>query len=199
MASQTEIVNRAAIKIGASTILNIGEDNKTAIVMSALWDTVRRSELSKRYWNFSLARIQLAKLGSGSDWGFDNLYQLPVDFLKIVQVNDFYIAPSLSDYINSDDSPYALEGQNIATDFDAPLKVRYVRDLTETGLYDALFVEAFASKLAYEACYSITQSHQGCDRAYNDYLAAVKEAARSNAISRPPQSIPDDSWMLSRL
>ena len=199
MASQVEIVNRALIKIGGNRITSMGDDSKSAKVMSALWDTVRKSEITKRYWNFALARAQLAKLSTAPSWNFQNQFQLPVDFLKIVQVNDMYIVPSMTDYVNGDNSPYAIAGQTIETDFEDPLKIRYVKDIADPGLFDHLFVEVLASKLAYEACYEITQSRQGCDQALNDYNIAIKEAYKSNAISRPPQSIPDDSWILSRL
>lgn len=199
MASQVEIVNRALIKLGGNIISSMGDSSKSAMVMSSIWDSVRQSELSKHFWNFSIARSQLPKLLSGPSWGFGNSFQLPNDFLKIIQVNSFFIIPSQSDYITGDDSSYAIEGSCIATDFGDPLKIRYIRDITDTGLFDHLFNEVLASRLAYEACYSITQSRQGCDQAQADYNLAIKAASLSNAIAKPPQSIPDDSWIISRL
>jgi hypothetical protein len=77
--------------------------------------------------------------------------------------------------------------------------MRYVADVTDPGAFDALFVEVLSSKLAYEACYDITQSNQGREAAAQDYKMAVVEAARANAIEKPPQGFPDDSWMLGRL
>lgn len=199
MASQTEIVNRALIKLGGDTVTDISDRSKSARVMSAIWDTVRRSELTKNFWNFALTRAALPALGSVPLSQFTIAYQLPSDYLKIYQVGDFYDVNSLTDYINADDSPYAIEGQKILTNLDAPLNIRYVSDVTNSGLFDPLFAEMLASKLAYEACYQITQSRQGQEIAMNDYRMARKEAVFSNAISRPPQSIPDDSFILGRL
>ena len=156
MASQTEIVNRALLKLGGSPITSIADNSKAARVMGGLWDTVRKSELTKRFWNFALARTSLAALSDVPDWGFGVKYQLPIDFLKLVQVNDFFVSPGLQDYRNMDDSPWAIEGQELLTDFGAPLKIRYVRDITDPGTFDALFCEVMASKLAYEGCYAIT-------------------------------------------
>lgn len=199
MASQTEIINRALFKLGGNPITSITDNSQAARVMSGLWDTVRKAELTKRYWNFALARSSLAALTTAPDWGFDYQYQLPVDFLKIVQVNDVFIAPGMQDYRNMDDSPYAIEGSVILTDFGAPLKIRYVKDITDAGLFDPLFCEVIASKLAYEACYAITQSLQGREQANADYKLAIKEAGLSNATAKPPQGTVDDSWMMGRL
>lgn len=199
MASQVEIVNRALTKLGASRITSLSDSNKSARAMSACWDTVRKAELSRRNWNFALARQSLPALGTTPDWGYGYQYQLPNDYLKLVQVNDIYAAPGLVDYRQSDDSPWAVEGSAILTDFAAPLKVRYVRDVTDTGLFHPLFVEVMACKLAEETCYEIMQSRDGQRQALEDYKIAIKEATLLNAIERPPQGIPDDSWMLGRL
>lgn len=199
MASQVDICNRALIKLGAGQITSITDNTKAARVLSGLWDTVRKAELQKRFWNFALTRTSLAALGATPDWGFGYQYQLPVDFLKLNQINDTFIPPGLMDYRNGDDSPYAIEGQVILTNFGSPLKIRYVKDVTDTSLFDALFTEAFASRLAVEACYAITQSRDGTRQANDDYKQAVKDASLSNAIAKPPQGMPDDSWMMGRL
>ena len=199
MASQVEIVNRALIKLGAKTISDMTESSVSARTMTALYDTVRRSELTKRYWNFSLARAQLARLASDPLYGFTSAYQLPTDFLKVVQVGDFYFDPGIDDYLTGDNSPYAIEGQIINTFYGDPLPLRYVKDITDPGLFDSMFIECFASKLAYEACYAITQSNQGRSDAMADYKIALKEGSLSNAIAKPPQGIPDTSWITTRL
>lgn len=199
MASQVEIVNRAIIKLGGETITSLADNKKSARVFSSLWDTVRKAELSRTYWNFATQRASLPALADAPDWGFAYAYQLPTDYLKLMQVNDIFVAPGLADYRQYDDSPYAIEGQSIFTDFGAPLKIRYVKDITDTGLFHDLFVEALASKLAYEACYSVTQSREGQRQASDDYNKALKEARLSNAVERPPVGLPDDSWVLGRL
>ena len=199
MASQVDICNRALTKLGADRITSLDDNSKSARSMKSLWDTVRRAEIRKRPWGFALKRDSLPSLAAAPAWGFALAYQLPPDFLRLVQVSDVFIVPSLTDYREGDDSAYAIEGGQLLTDFPAPLKIRYARDITDPGAFDALFVEVFASKLAYESCYEITQSRQGCEAAMQDYKIAVTEAIRCNAIERPPQGLPDDSWVLGRL
>jgi len=200
MASQTEICNRAGILLGCEALItNISDNSKPARTFNALWNTVRKEELCKHYWGFSLSRTQLAALSSVPSWGFGASYQLPSDYLKMVQVNDVYASPGLVDYRQYDDSPYAIEGQTISCDYSAPLKIRYVSDIQDSGLFPPAFVGAFSARLAYLACYTITQSNQRQDACMQEYNLALAEARRSGAVEKPPQGIPDDSWLLGRI
>ncbi|VVE74073.1 hypothetical protein PCA31118_04674 [Pandoraea captiosa] len=199
MASQTDICNRALTKVGAARITNINENSKPARVMSALWDTVRKAELRRRFWKFAIVRTTLPALSEKPAWGYNTAFQLPADFLRLVQVNDTFAVPAMTDYRDQDDSAYQIEGSQILTIFNAPLKIRYVQDVADPGKFDALFVEALASKLAYEACEEITQSLSKRQQAAEDYKQAMRDATLAGAIERAPQGFPDDSWMLIRL
>lgn len=199
MASQVEVCNRALTKLGAKRITSINDPSKSAQCLASLWDTVRMAELRRAFWQFAISRTSLAALGTAPAWGYTKQYQLPTDYLRLIQVNEYYASPALVDYREGDDSLYAIEGDKILTNLGAPLKLRYVADVTDPGVFDPLFVECLASKLAYEACYEITNSNQQKDVAANDYKAAKIEAVRIGAIEKPPVGIPDDAWILGRL
>jgi hypothetical protein len=199
MAAQIEIVNRALFKLGALPLASMGDNNKQARIMSGLWDTVRKSELRRNLWSFAIKRGSLPALAQTPAWGYTTSFQLPADCVRLVQVNDLYISPSEVDYRTMDDSPYAIEGNTLLASFPAPLKVRYVADITDPGAFDALFVEALSAKLAYEACEGITQANEKKNVASEDYKAAIKAAAMVNAIEKPSQGIADDAWMTARL
>lgn len=199
MASTVEIYNRALIKLGAAIVTSVDDASKPARTLTAIYDTVRKSELRKSLWGFALATVELPAVSTPPAWGFANSFQLPSDFLRLVQVNDTFVDPSLNDYRQDDDSAYRIEAGTIYTDFDAPLKLRYVRDITDPGRFDPLFVEAIAGKLAYEACEAITQNSGKREQANQDYVMAKRDAYKVNAIEKPPQGWPDSSWMLGRL
>ncbi|UQO04930.1 hypothetical protein L0Z13_11605 [Burkholderia multivorans] len=63
---------------------------------------------------------------------------------------------------------------------------------------DALFREAFACRLAVEACESLTQSSTKRQAAWAEHDRAITEAIRVNAIELPSQPIGDDTWLESR-
>ena len=199
MAGQIEIVNRALYKLGALPIASLLDNNKQARVMGGLWDTVRKAELRRHLWSFALRRAALPALSTAPAWGYARAFQLPADFLRLVQAGEVMAAPSAADYRNGDDSAYAIEGLTLLADFAAPLRIRYVADVSDPGMFDALFVEALAAKLAYEACESITQANEKKNVASEDYKTALRAAAMATALEKPPQGIADDSWMTGRL
>ena len=199
MASQTDIANRALTKLGAARITSITDSNKSANVMAVLWDTVRRSELRRSFWSFAITRASLPMLSTAPAWGFAGAFQLPVDYLRLVQVNDTFLVPGADDYVTGNNSAYAIESGQILTDFSAPLKIRYVSDVTDTGLWDPLFDEVMATKLALEAVEQITDSNQKKQILAQEYKDVMRIAVQAGAIERPPESIPDDSWISRRL
>ncbi len=199
MASQVEIANRALTKLGAARIISLDDDVKQARSVKSMFELVRDAEMRAHIWSFTVKRKSLAALSSTPDWGFDYEYQVPSDYLRILQVNDIYPGPSLDDYRNASTAEYVIENRKILANFAAPLKIRYIARIEDTSLWDATFIEAFASRLAMEMCEDLTQSSTKKADAQNDYKRALTDAIRSGAVEQPPVDLPDDSWMLSRL
>lgn len=199
MASDVQIANRALTKLGARRILSIDDDVKEARAINSMFDIVRDSELRAHPWNFAMTRASLPALVSAPAWGFLRQFQLPSDCLRVIQINEHYWVPSLTDYRTRLDVPYQIEGGKVLTDFQAPLKIRYVARISDTQSWDSCFVEAFASKLAYETCEEITQSNTKKQEAAADYKEAIRSAKRMDAIENPPEPFGDDSWLLSRI
>jgi hypothetical protein len=62
-----------------------------------------------------------------------------------------------------------------------------------------MFVEAFACRLAMEMAEDLTQSNSKRELAQAEYMAALRGAIRASSVEQPPQALPDNSWLLSRL
>jgi hypothetical protein len=199
MASKVEIANRALTKIGEARILSLSDDVEAARSVDSLWDIVRDAELRIRKWKFSVSRDALAALASTPSWGYSYEYQLPSDCLRILQVNDVYPGVSLSNYRSMDETEWRVEGRKILTDIAAPLKVRYIARVEDTGQWDSAFTEAFACRLAVELAERLTQSNTKRELAWEEYKIAISMAVRADAIEGAPEPLPDDSWVLSRL
>ncbi len=199
MAGQVEIANRALTKLGDARVLSLSDETEGARSVNSMWDAVRDAELRARVWKFSIVRTSLPALVATPAWGYEYQYELPSDCLRVLQVNDIYPGVSLSDYRTIDESEWRIEGRKILTNLAAPLKIRYISRVEDTGQWDSSFVEAFACRLAVELAERLTQSNTKRQLAAEEYKAAMRLAVQANAIESTPEPLSDDSWMLSRL
>lgn len=199
MASAIEIANRALTKLGERRILAFTDDTKQARDVNSMFAIVRDAELRSSRWRFALSRAQLPALSAAPAFGYVRQFQLPNDCLKVLDVGTFFPGADTSDYVHTDNSDYAVEGNAILTNLEAPLNLRYVKQVTDPTLFDALFVEAFACRLAAELAETLSESGSKREMAWREYDRAKSEAIRGNAIERPPHKLADDTWMLSRV
>jgi len=199
MASEVDVVNSALTKLGESRITSLTDNVKAAREMNAIY-TLRRDRLLRAFnWSFAMERTQLSAAVDAPSWGYTYQYPLPADCMRVVQVDDVWVIPGYSDFIGGpDEEPFKIEGRNIVTDIGAPLKIRYLKKVTNPATFDACFVESLATDLAVEACEAITQSNTKKDGLKDDRRQSILEAIRANAIELPPTAQPDDSWIASR-
>lgn len=191
MASKVSIANRALVKLGAEPILLLEDDSKRARTIKSMFDEVRRAEIRRHRWKFAIKREELVALAEAPKFGYRYQFPLPNDYLSLVQVGEFYLRSRMQ-------APWSVEGGRILTNMEAPLRIRYQADVDNPGLFDPLFVEVLACKLAMEACEAINQSstkYQACAEAYQ---FAVTEATRQDAIENPPNELPQGSWLDAR-
>lgn len=200
-ASETAIANGALIKLGEQALLGdiTDQGNAFARILNAQYPDTRDALLRSFRWKFAMKRASLPADADVPDWGYAAQYQLPADYLAIDQVSDIYVGLDMSDYRNMDAAEWAIEGQKILTDFTAPLPIRYVARIEEVGLFDPVFADLLSTKLAFDCCKAITGSESAKEGLRTDMQTAVRNALRVNAIERPPQPLPDDSWMIGRL
>lgn len=198
-ASRVDICNLALLKLGSGSKITALTDNSVAArALSVTYDLIRRAELRAHYWAFAIKRAALPATTPPA-WGYTAAYTVPVDCLRVIQVNQFYLTPGLLDYNTADASAWAIESGQILCDYSAPLNIRYVWDVTDEGTYDVLFNVMFAARLAYECCEQITNSNTKKQSIAEDYKQALGMAIRAGAIEKPPALIGDDSWMMARL
>jgi hypothetical protein len=208
MSNRTEIINRALVKIGANTIAAPGEESEQARKASLVFATLAQGELRRQAWSFAKKRATLAPLADTTLGGqeFGTGYNLPPDCLRLITLNGSWVFSSIREAGSGSGPEYAIEGRTLLTgtsgryDASGAAYITYVADTTGSiGLWDANFVEAFACRLAAELVQSITKNLTLKQSLKQDYAEALREAKRTNAIELPPQSLPDDSWVLARL
>jgi hypothetical protein len=197
--STTTIVNRALSKLGAGRVTSIDDDSRNARACKAAFDAVRDAELRKAVWSFAAVRTTLEADVDAPAWGFSYRYLLPADCLRVLQVNDYEDALQGGDYRDASAPPYALEGGYVLTDLPAPLKLRYVKRQDDAAMFDPLFAEALACALAAEIAPEVTESDAKRAFAAQQYVQAMRDARRLNAVEKPSEAVADDSWVMGRL
>ena len=70
--SQTNIINKALILVGATPVISISDGSPNAQVLSNIYDIALQSVLSEAKWNFATKRANLSLLVSGST-GYPNI------------------------------------------------------------------------------------------------------------------------------
>lgn len=197
--SVVQVANRALTKLGAARITSIDDDVKAARALKSCFEDVRDDELRAYRWQFAMKRTSLAALSTAPSYGYEYQYQVPSDFLRIDMVNDQFPAAVMDNYIGAESLDWLLEGNKILTDFSAPLKLRYIAQVTDPSAWDSCFREALACKLAIEVCEDLTQSNEKRQLAWKEYDLAINRAVRINAIEKIPVQPPDDSWVIGRI
>jgi hypothetical protein len=190
VASEVEICNRALQKLGAQRITSLTENSRNARECNAAYSVIRDAELRAHPWSFARARAALAADGTAPAFGYSYQYQLPADFLRMIEDNDRSRRTQLADR--------QIEGGYVLTDQGGPLQLVYIRAVTDPNLFDPMFAEAFSTRLALELVEKITESSTKKESLREDYKTAIRAAKRANAIERPDLEPEEDDWVTVR-
>jgi hypothetical protein len=184
MTSVVQICNRALQKLGERRITSLGDDVKAARECVRAYEGVRQAVFRDHPWNCLVMRGALAALAEAPEWGYGFQYQLPVDCLRVLEV----------------DTPVAwhIEGRRILADAGAPLRIRYLRNEEDPSQYDAQLAEALAARLAVELAESLTQSNTKRQLAWEEYDQLLTDARRTDAREGSPRKLMRSTWLEAR-
>ena len=189
MLGYVTIANLAASKLGEDDQLrNPNDDTPLGRSVAAVWAPVRQAALRDHSWNFAMRRAGLSAEALASvPYPFGYSFPLPADNLRLIEV--------LSAGARDD---YQIEGGSILCNSAGPVYIRYIADIEEPALWDALFVEAFACRLADQISDRITGDVGRRDRAWQGYQAALSQAKRVDARENPQIPTEMTEWELAR-
>lgn len=200
MASVIEICNVALSRLGNSRSINsLTEQSKEADVCSLHFEPARDAVLSDFDWNFARKRLALADTGSPPpDWQF--AYRYPTDCMRIISI----MLPGMRnpparcrvDYEVGADAE--LSGKLIYTD-QQDAWLMYVGLVTDPNMFDALFRDAMAWRMASEIGMSLSSAPQLVQNALTMYSQIIRSAgSRSMNESQEPQE-PQSEFTAARL
>jgi hypothetical protein len=185
MTSNVRICNLALTRIGHSTIAAIGEDSKAGRLCALHYEPTRDAVLRAHPWNFAVRRADLgAPLSEKPRFGFARAFQLPTDCLRVLT-------------FEPRESEWRVEGRLVLTDSDAAF-IEYVGRADDPTLYDAVFIDAFAARLAAELAMSLTDNAQIVATLWDFYNQKLAEARVMDANEGTPRGLDADAWIASR-
>jgi hypothetical protein len=164
------------------------DDIKSARTIKAVWVSARQMLLRENNWNFATKRAQLPALNSAPAFGYSNAFQLPSDFMKLVDVVG--PVPGNQDWI--------VEGNQILADVSGPLQIRYVADTDNTEIWDAQFTDAFSWLIASRICIRLTGDRSLKQDMEQGFARALQASEFSDAVENPPIEFDVDPWIVAR-
>lgn len=164
-----EICNIALSKLGEAPIPAIDANASPAARLCYMhYHPVRREVLCANRWTFAtvLTTIHSAEEAQGPAL-HARAHSLPQDCLRVLEVS----------------SPgWTLRGRCIYCPAPA-VRVLYIADVEDTSLFDPLFVEAFATRLACKLCIPLTSSTTARQALTEEYhRLALPQAAHFNGV-----------------
>lgn len=210
--SETEICNLALTRIGHAMISNLTEGTKAADLCALHYPRTRDALLRGHPWNFAVRRVTLAQLSTTPNHEFTYFHLMPTDCLKIIRTSweadgsvgtAVYGFPGLMGYADQV-APYRIEsldgvGKVLACNEDT-VKIEYIAQVTDTALFDDLFTDVLAQRLAAELAMPLADNQALAKSMWEIYTAKLADARTTDAQEGTPREAVDlGGWIVARV
>ncbi len=186
--SNVSIANAALRKLGESPITDFNENSKAARLANERFEEVRDALLHTHPWNFAMKRVSLAASATGPEWGFENAFPVPADYIRAFEINNE----------NLKNNRWQAEDGTIVTDLPAPLEIRYVYQLQDPTRMSPGFREALADALAADWAHDITGDPNIMTETAGRARLSLARAKSSDGQEGTPKQMNADEWINAR-
>jgi len=193
MASEVSICNIALQLIKHSKqITSLTSGTKEANAAELVYDEMRDLLLDMHHWNFATRRVQLGQLSADSAPAFewDNAYQLPADFIRVMSVHE---------HDTGDDMvAYKIEGDQILADADE-IYLRYVGRVEDPNKMPPTFRRALSKLVAAQLATALSSSVSLSKELFAQFHDQDLPFAKStDAIQNFADQLPESSFISAR-
>lgn len=189
MASEVQVCNNALTTIGEDSIVSLTDNSKAARLCNLQYEIQRDALLRQHLWNFAIERTSLPRLTTSPAFGFNNEFQLPSDFLRMVRTE-------FSDDIRPE--KYRIEGRKLRTDSDT-VKIEYIRKVIDPNEFDSLFIDLLASRLTVVLALPLTDSKSMLQNMSSLFVFKLSEARLADAQENGQDEFITNSWTGERI
>ena len=180
--NRVSIANLALSNLGEAPIQNLSDDNARARICNARIDDVIRGTLRMHDWNTAMKRVALTGIGEPL-FGFNKTFQLPSDFIKIIEVWPV--------------SKFRIQGDTLLSNEDT-LNILYIAEPVDVNTLDVLLGEAISLKLAVEISETLTGKDGLKERMMQKWIMALQEARSANSKDKTPEHREDSTFWNAR-
>lgn len=188
--SEVGVANLALHMMGRGAMLNaLTDDSQAARVMRHAFPYARDATIRAFPWNFAKARATISANATAPDFEFSHAFDLPTDpfCLRVLRVDEM------------DAHNWRVEGRQILCNDAGPIKIKFLKRVTDFMQAEPLFVTTLATRLAAETATSLTESAAKAQDLLRAYQLKLREARAVNSQEGQPDDFPTGGWHDVRL
>lgn len=183
--SIVNIVNRALDLIGQQPLVSFDEPGPNAARVRRIWPQARDAVLREHNWKSATRRLKLNELSEKPAFDFERRFQLPPDFLRLVETFP-------------QNARAEVEGDSLLSDAEH-LSIAYVARIDDPNLFDSTLKEVLSLKLASELAYGSSASVSLAGQLDEKYRQRLKEARGHDAREGDSLRTGMGSWARAKL
>jgi hypothetical protein len=186
MATDIEIINSALAKIRGRFITTLNDNSTEARLCKILFPRIRDRLLREVAPNFAKKRYELASLVETPVYGFDYVFQIPSDVIKILETDRYF------------DEDWKQENGKIYAN-DSTFFISVIYRVTDCEKYDPVFAEALAFALAAELATPLTNGTKLAEDMRAQAEMLMRRARSYSAQERGSIDQPEATdWLMAR-
>lgn len=176
MASSTQIVNMALVKVGQGSLTSLElDESEVAVTARVVYDLCLDDMLAAHPWNFANQRVSLPALSFtqvGTAW--TKAYQLPNDCLRVHSLEPL-------------GAQFEVNGRVLLCDVAAPAIVTYMKRESDTTFFPPLFTMALVYRLAMEFSTTLSARDSHTSNFTQQYFSKLQEAKAADGQEEGPR------------
>ena len=183
--TEKDIYNLVLDQLANEGVLSRDDDAAVARWLNRNFPVQRDVLMARAPWNFAVKRAALAVSAATPAFEWDYQYATPPDCLRVLPItrDGERDAPGI---------PHVVEGNFILTDASAPLYIRYIARITNTGLWSVSFCDVLSQVLAARFAHWMTGKASYQKFLLEQLPTIINDAIRLDSLEGTPEP-PDDS------
>jgi len=188
MTSFVGIANIALINLGETRITSLDDQQKKAVLCKERLSDIIDAVLRAHPWKCAKTRAVLPLHADVPPYEYSAQFMLPANpyCLRVLDIENYT-------------DKWEIEGRFILANLGAPMRIKFIKRITDPNEFDALCVQAIAARLSSVLAMPITQSQSHVDLMWKMYKEKLMEARAINAQEGGAQEeLSADQWINSR-